>query len=155
MGTRSSRSLLLQLGTCRGGSCCPRTARVGPAPRSQWGGDALVFGVARAVDCWFWLGGGWRPPQGSGGPGGQPPVPAAEQADQGGYQQRPDHGGVQQDAGAKAGGEHLEGGLRSGGQGGEGGEQDQGGAGDQPAGAADALHDGGGGRAGAVVGLAH
>jgi hypothetical protein len=138
-----------------GGSCCPRSRGRGQLHAHSGVGNALVLGVAQAVGFWLWWGGGWGHAQGSGGPGGQPPVPAAEQADQGGHQQRPDHGGVQQDAGAKAGGEDLEGGLGPGGQGGERREQDQGGAGDQPSGAADALHDGGGGGAGGVVGLAH
>src|SRR6266568_491463 len=52
--------------------------------------------------------GGWLHAQEAGGPGGQPPVPAAEEAHQGWDQQRADHGGVQQDAGAKAAGEDLE-----------------------------------------------
>src|SRR6266508_1759822 len=87
------------------------------------------------VGFWLWSGGGRCNPEGSGGPGGQPPVPAAEQRDQGRYQQRSDDGGVQQDARAQSGGEHLEADVWAACQRREGQEQDQRGAGDQPSGA--------------------
>src|SRR5215470_15423367 len=86
---------------------------------------------------------------------GEPPVPPAEQRDRRRDQERAHHGGVQQDACAERGGEHLDVGVRRGSQGGEGEEQDQRGAGDQPAGAAQPFGDRVAGGAGAVILLPH
>jgi hypothetical protein len=81
--------------------------------------------------------------------------PAAEERDRGGNEQRADDRGVEQDAGAEAGGDHLR--LRRGGacHRDEREEEDQGGARDEPTRAANALDDGGLGGPRRVVGLAH
>ena len=58
------------------------------------------------------------------------------------HKQRADDGGVEQDPGAEARGEHLDVGVGSRGEGGEGEEQDQRGARDEAPGSPDALDDG-------------
>ena len=78
---------------------------------------------------------------------GQPPVPAAEQRDDRRGEHAADERRVEQDAAAERGGEHLRLGARAGAHGDERQAEDQRGAGDQAAGAADALDDGGVGRA--------
>src|SRR5207302_201731 len=87
--------------------------------------------------------------------GRQPPVPAAEQRDDGGDEQRADHGRVEEDARGELGGEDFVFGLWAGGQRDEREEQDQRGARDKPAGAPDTSHDGGVCRSGGVVFLTH
>src|SRR5215211_9166432 len=87
-------------------------------------------------------------------PSGQPPVPAPHEGDHGRDDERPDNGGVQKDSRRQAGGHHLDVGLGSRGHRGEREEQDERGAGHEPPGSADALHDRGLGGAGAVVLLA-
>src|SRR5260221_395803 len=95
-----------------------------------------------------------RDQQQPGCPSWQPPVPLPEAGDQGGDQEGAHHGGARRDPGAQGGGHHLQVGFRAGGQGGEGEEEDEGGAGDEPAGPADALDDRGLGGPGAVAFLA-
>jgi hypothetical protein len=71
-------------------------------------------------------------PQQPSQPPGQPPVPATEQADQGGDEQRPDHGGVDEDAHPERGADNPDVGPWGGGERGEGEEQDQRGGGHEP-----------------------
>src|SRR6266702_117545 len=99
-----------------------------------------------------WSGGG--DPQDARCGGWEPPVPAAEDPDEGGHQQGSDDYGVEEDSGAQGGGEHLDGGLGGGWRGEEDEEEDQRGAGDQSPGPDDAGHDGVVRRAGGVVFLA-
>src|SRR4051812_12610399 len=88
------------------------------------------------------LGGGFGAEQPR-GEWGEPPVPAAEQGNDRRQQQRADNRGVEQDAGAEAGGEDLDAGAGRRRHRYEAEEEDQRGAGDEPAGAADAFDDGG------------
>src|SRR5262249_54726148 len=83
-----------------------------------------------------------------------PPVPVAEEGDEGGDEEGADDRGVEEDAGGEAGGEDLDFGFGAGGEREEGEEEDEGGAGDEASGAAEAGDDGGGWQLGAVGGLA-
>jgi hypothetical protein len=88
-------------------------------------------------------------------PGGQPPVPAAEQGHRGGHQDHADDGRVDQDRGGQADAHHLQHQVPLGGEPEEDGDHDRGGCGDEPSGRGQAGDDAAPGVPGAQPLLSH